>query len=269
MRNWVENLISLAVAFLAASCVAQPDPRSDVSERVPGVIESIEFFEQRLNSPIWQIRYCLLGDLDRGTQEEKAILEKLISDESRNVRNQALVRYIRNYVEIDRKLVEERLEDFYAWPPRAGIHRQTQEMRSVEFHKQYLQTSSFPRLSESIELVGILGTTDDVDSILAIREQSNPHILNLIANALYRLGDKESAILVFEKVLSLEPDQGGIWHQLRTVSYLSQIDLALARDKYSQLEESLDNVSDMNPGRIHELTLTGWRLERAAKFGDS
>lgn len=69
----------------------------------------IPFLEQRLQSTRWEVRYFLACRLNGRDDETKAAIETLIRDKHQGVANQALVRYVNNFVTVDRTLFDPKI----------------------------------------------------------------------------------------------------------------------------------------------------------------
>ena len=83
--------------FLLASCHTAEVTKNKSDSSIP-------YLEQRLDSGIWQVRYSLLSDLNGHDEDTKQIFEKLLKDENDSVRNQTLVRYLHNFVYVNKEL---------------------------------------------------------------------------------------------------------------------------------------------------------------------
>ena len=94
MRISIASILTLAATTWSAG--------QDVLE----LTQRIPFFTQRLNCARWEVRYCLLGELTGRDSETKQTLEILIHDKNRMIANQALVRYLHNFVNVDPRLFD-------------------------------------------------------------------------------------------------------------------------------------------------------------------
>jgi len=82
---------------------------------LPGGPSAPPWLDHRLESRDWRARYSLLGELTGKDAVTKGALETLAQDEHPHVANQALVRYVGGFLEIDKSRIENHPEADILW----------------------------------------------------------------------------------------------------------------------------------------------------------
>ncbi len=102
-------MATVVVGSLTSQAEAMPPETGfpELSRRVP-------LFEPQLTSRHWEVRYSLLGELDGQDDETRRALEVLMKDPNDRVANQAQVRWLYEFIEVDRSLF--RPEVYLQWP---------------------------------------------------------------------------------------------------------------------------------------------------------
>jgi hypothetical protein len=202
----------------------------------------IPYVEQRLHSSRWQVRYSLLQELDGRDKETKALLEKLVRDANEHVANQALVRYISNFVIVDKKLFD---PDIYLpgkYPldslPKDGRNRALVEYclgrKDIAFDGKIYDTEPAipvldishqdrPEMSGSLTIVGLLGDVEDAKRLHPFLESTNPYVALSACIAVIRLGDKAAG----DKALCSLIDRVGLkdgYYTIQALYALREVD---------------------------------------------
>jgi hypothetical protein len=175
----------------------------------------IPFLEQRLQSTRWEVRYFLACQLDGRDDETKRAIETLIRDKHQGVANQALVRYVNNYVNIDRALFDPKVyvpgrfpvTDLPEEEPGKALVDYCLGRRAIVqkggFRGDDMQpvvgvldpkTRDAPTNYESLTIVGILGQSGDATLLYPFLESTNDYVVLGAAKALLRLGDRAKAL---------------------------------------------------------------------------
>jgi hypothetical protein len=222
--------------------------------------DKIPYLQKRITSEDWNIRYCVLSELNGGSAAEKAILEKLCADLHPQVSNQALVHYLSSYVKVDKKLVETYLHNYYRTPLGLSLSGKP-DIRSIKFHRDMVQfASNEPVSSGSIVCLGVLGGDEEIKFLKSLKEISNPYVSNSIGLALYRLGAVSDSAKVFEATLDLGKPKENFYHQIQAVRYIEQFDHENAESLFNKLEKLYLESEEINPGQASSYFLLGWDL---------
>ena len=199
----------LLVCWLALTSAVHAQERFDeLAKRVP-------FLSERLHSGRWQVRYCLLRELDGRDDESKRALEMLVRDKHKKVANQALVGYVSNFVNIDKSLFDPEIYVPNRYPvtdlPQDNPHRALVDYllgkKDVPLRGE-AYPQDVPRevpvlavggkdeaaMGPSLTIVGILGNAKDANALYPFLDSTNDYVLLAAAKALIRLGDKAKAV---------------------------------------------------------------------------
>lgn len=215
-------LMSLTFAFLA------PNEAVPFRLQFPRLSEQIPQFEERLTSSHWQVRYGLLGELEQNNTETKRALEWLVRDANQQVANQALVRYVKGFVYVDKSLFKPTLYLPHRWK------RQSQERcpaarvlveyclgRKLSAKKRRIvhqcidaritplnpDTLNDPKSHNSLTIVGILGRREDAPALYPYLKSQNDYVLLGAAKALIRLGDREKGVEGLMRLIDQDPKE--------------------------------------------------------------
>ena len=177
--------------------------RADSQKRVP-------YLQERLHSKRWQVRYSLLGDLDGIDETSKRSLEVLVKDGNNKVANQALVRYLISFVNVDKKLFDPKTFAPGAYPvtvlpeenPRRALVEYCLGRREIPPAGRFANGWGRPlavlrvenrddaELARSLTVVGVRGEPEDAKALYPFLESANEYVALEAAKAVIRLGGK-------------------------------------------------------------------------------
>ena len=215
-------LASLALLIVASMCDAPLIGQAcgaEAGNRVP-------FLAQRLHSKRWQVRYGLLTDLNGRDEETKRLLEALVKDEKRPVANQALVRYLSQFVDVDKALFDPEVYSLGRHPlpnlPKDNPRRalvdyclgrrhippdppfQDHDLRRPPIPVLDAEKADRPEMHEPLTIIGMLGGAEDANALHPFLESPNDYVALGAAKALIRLGDKPRAIAALARLAQKE-----------------------------------------------------------------
>ncbi|MGK7875783.1 MAG: hypothetical protein AB4426_21555 [Xenococcaceae cyanobacterium] len=194
---------------------------SKLSKQVP-------YLTQRLQSNRWEVRYCLLSNFTRRDAETKQVLEMLVRDEHKGVANQALVRYVNGFVDIDKTLFKAELYVPGRFPitdlpdkeaPSALVDYclGRREIRRNTFFKYdsmqpilpVLDPAELdnPRMHETLTIIGIMGRPEDAKLLHPFLESPNDYVALGAATAVIRLGDKTTGLEALRGLTIKDPSK--------------------------------------------------------------
>ncbi len=208
------------------------------------------------DSKHWELRYSLLAELDEHSDEHKKLLVKLIHDTNNSVANQALVRYIANFLNIDRNLVTSKIEKLNPLPVGA-LMSSIPDLKSSHFYKTALTKDiSDANNAKWISMIGITGKTPDIAIITPYLKSKNPYILSEAAKALHRLGAKNEALKAFRSILNL-PFEENFPYQTSTLFLMHEIDSNEALALYKNLHARFKLKTGIQPNWVSAHLLQG------------
>jgi hypothetical protein len=242
---------ALLIVWSAAAFAQSDFPR--LAARVP-------HFAERLRSTRWQVRYALLGELGGRDAETKRALELLARDRNEAVANQALVRYVRQFVEVDRTLF--RPEVYF----REGPWRQDAKGRAlVDQCLAWLAgpnaKSDDPAVVRSIVVVGILGRPEDAAKLGRFLDSENDYVAWNAAVALLRLGDTKNGSDALVRLTKREPGK-----HLHYVTEALRTLREIAHPRYEELVRAalaaVDRTDGIQPNWLSEFLLLAAEVEK-------
>lgn len=278
--------IRQAAAFMAAAFVVtlvgaaqsqQPDSAfPELSRRIP-------LFKEQLTSGHHRVRYALLGELDGQDDETRRALELLIGDANKAVANQAQVRWLQKFIEVDRSLF--RPEVYLPWPrgtpeiPKdkwrqvmldhvlgRAIHEDLcgtdairglasldeSVMDSVEdVGKEAARAIYEAEMANPVTVVGMLGTAEDAKTIKPFGDSQNPYLAWKTAVALVRLGDRESADAILMRVATGERDDGKLYYVIKALDTMRRLkNPAFGETVVKVWEDTTDEAKKLADGRM-------------------
>lgn len=189
----------------------EPLNKAEESGQFPDLAKSIPCLVERLRSNRWQVRYGLLHDLTGRDVETKRALETLMRDENKSVANQATVRYLYGFVDIDKSLFKPAIF-FYGKPDdefsALGLLSEGRQDALVEKCLGRLKSAKLddPGIYGTLTVVGILGNRSEAKALYPFLESSNEFVASIAAQAVVRIGDREKGIEAFKR-LAMDPSK--------------------------------------------------------------
>ena len=239
--NWVNTFILLAADVTSKDVWNVGEPRNKVEEtgQFPDLSKRIPYLMERLHSDRWKVRYCLLGDLKGRDIETKRVLETLMGDENKSVANQATVRYLYSFVDIDKTLFKPELYfygkvgDGFPEPGLLSEERYDDLAENCIHHLKSVPldiTSIYPILT----VVGILGKPSDAEVLYPFLQSTNDYVIFGAAKAVIRLGDKKKGTEALQRLAGKDPS--------KHLHYVAQALYALKEMQYPELETIVIDV---------------------------
>lgn len=248
-------LASLAV--LPAAVGAQEFPR--LSGRVP-------HFEKRLKSTRWQVRYCLLGALDGTDAESRRALELLCRDENDAVASQALHRYERNFIQIDRTLFRPelyfRVTQFLGRTPATGrdlVDRCLARLQTAEKDATQGARAGYD-LVHLITVVGVLGTAEDATQLHRFLDSENDYVALHTARAVIRLGDTEKGTEALVRLAKREPAKH-LHYVTRALRLLKELEHPQFKPTLVHALGAVDRTEAIQPSWLNEFLLLAVEID--------
>ena len=218
MMKWSVMAV-LACMLVMPTVVAAQQTFPDLSKRVP-------YLTQRLRSTRCEVRYYLLHDLTRRDLETKRVLETLVRDEHNGVANQALVRYVNSFVDIEKALFRPELyvpgrfsiADLPEEDPDKALVDYCLARREIPWKGGFRHDDmqpvlpvldpaqlDNPRMHESLAIVGILGRPEDAKALYPFLQSTNDYVVLGAAKAVIRLGDKTKGLEALSRLTEKDP----------------------------------------------------------------
>ncbi|HEX5138410.1 MAG TPA: hypothetical protein VFY93_15650 [Planctomycetota bacterium] len=199
MKRRIAAILAVLAALPAAMAEEQDFPH--LSARVP-------YFRERLESTRWQVRYCLLGELDGSDAETKRALELLSRDGNESVANQALVRYEMGFVRIEKSLFRPEVYflrmPFPGCEPDKGVDLVDRCLALLRPPAEAPERPD-PALVRAITVVGILGKRGDSPQLERFLDSENDYVALHAAVAVIRLGDTEKGAGALVRLTERDP----------------------------------------------------------------
>jgi hypothetical protein len=232
----MKRSILVLLAGILGWATAAPAQESfpELSKRVPHLLE-------RLRSPRWEARYCLLGELTGGDPETRRALEILAGDKNESVANQATVRYELAFLDIDRSLFRPEAYVRGRFPtgdlPAVDSARALVEyclgarkidprgrMNDMIAPVPVLDPARLeePGDKDAITIVGILGRPEDATALLPYLGSSNPYVALAAARAVLRLGDRSKGVEALCRLAERDPVKE-LWYVTEAFKVLKQV----------------------------------------------
>lgn len=241
----------------------------------PSFAGHIPFLEQRLQSKRWEVRYYLACQMDGRDDETKRAIETLIRDKHQAVANQALVRYVNNFVRIDPALFDPKV---YA-PGRFPVTDLPEEEPTralVDYclgRRSIVPTGGFrgddmqpviavldpkktdaPANHESLTIVGILGQPEDAPVLYPFLESTNDYVVLGAAKALLRLGDKEKALKALIR-LTEQDALKHLYYVTEALYVLREVEHAEYKSVVLRVFASIDKTEGIQPNWLNGFLL--------------
>ncbi|MDH3251570.1 MAG: hypothetical protein OEM41_02195 [Ignavibacteria bacterium] len=263
------NLLAfLAFMLVMPAAVTAQQAFPELSKRVP-------YLTQRLRSARWQVRYYLLRDLTRRDLDTKRALETLVRDEHRGVATEAMVRYVNNFVDVQKVLFKPELyvpgrfpmadlpeED----PDRALVDyclARREIQRKGGFRHDDMQPvlpvldsarSDNPRMHETLTIVGILGSPKDAEALYPFLQSSNDYVALGAAKAVIRLGDKTKGLEALCRLTEKDPSKH-LYYVTEALYVLKEMDHTELKTMVLRVLSSVDRAEGIQPNWISEFLL--------------
>jgi len=195
------------IAVILAGLAAMPAAMAEEQD-FPHLSARVPYFGERLKSTRWQVRYCLLGELDGRDAETKRALELLSRDGNESVANQALVRYESNFVRIEKSLFRPEVYfrgiQILGCEPASGVDLVDRCLASLRPPAKAPERHS-PTMVRAITVVGILGARAHSAQLERFLDSENDYVALHAAMALIRLGDTEKGAGALVRLAKRDP----------------------------------------------------------------
>lgn len=261
-------MVILVGSFLMASVVVAQQAFPELSKQVP-------YLKQRLQSTHWEVRYYLLHELTGRDVETKQVLETLVRDEHKGVANQALVRYLNGFVDIDKRLFKPALYIPGRFPvanlpddepasalvdyclgrsdiPRKGgfMHDDMQPVLPVLDPEQL----DNPRMHEALTIVGILGKPDDAKALYPFLQSTNDYVAVGAAKAVIRLGDKKKGMEALLQLTTKTPAKH-LYYVTEALHALKEMQHPDLEARVLEVLSAVENAEGIQPNWLGEFLL--------------
>jgi hypothetical protein len=185
----------------------------------------VDRLEERLASSHARVRYALALELRGRDVETRRALETLIADKDVEVANQAQVIWLGSFAEVDRKVFR---PEVYL-PHRFSLDGLTpQQARATTlayvlgrkddecFHGNDAEPGlavldpskkDDPEMARPVELVGLLGSAEDVSAVAPFSASANDYVALAAAKAMLRLGDRDKAAAALAQLAGRDPKE--------------------------------------------------------------
>jgi len=250
------------------------DVRAREIPSFPLLERRIPCFRERLTSPRWEVRYCLLGELDGRDEDTKRALEFLREDENPPVAEQAQARYLIEFVNADRSRFRPDLYIFVQQPltgeERRGIvdyvlgrgpypfgelpHDVGRQLPRLDQAGMKDAGKNDPGLANSIVLVGMLGEESDADALAPFLESENDYVVLETAKALIRLGDREPALDALRALAAKDPREH-LPYITRSLAVMREMGEKDWRDRAENALARVDAAGNIQPNWVNGLAL--------------
>lgn len=255
------NAVLAGLAVLPAVAGEQEFPR--LSELVP-------HFEKRLRSTRWEVRYCLLSDLDGRDAESKRALELLSRDGHDAVASQALRRYVGNFVSIDRSLF--RPEVYFHGTPFLGrepmharelVDRCLVRLRTADEARDAEQEAAGradPAVADALVVVGILGTPEDSVRLQPFLDSKNDYVAIQAAKAVIRLGQTQEAADALIRLTKRDPAKH-LHYVTEALRLLKELDHPEFKASVLDALSAVDRTEGIPPNWLNEFLLLAAEID--------
>ncbi|MCP4580923.1 MAG: hypothetical protein GY839_04855 [candidate division Zixibacteria bacterium] len=205
--------------------VKEPWNKAEGVGQFPDLSKRIPYLMERLHSNRWKVRYCLISDLTGRDIETKRVLKTLMLDENKSVANQATVRYLNAFVEIDRSLFKPELYVPGRFPVtdlpdkertnalvdyclgRRDIPRKSHDDEQSFLPVLNPEQLDNPRMHETLTVVGILGKPGDAEKLYPFLQSTNDYAALGAIKAVIRIGDKKKGMEALRRLASWDPSK--------------------------------------------------------------
>ena len=244
-------------------------------QTLPELSKRVPYLEQRLHSTRWEVRYYLLGNLAGRDSETKRVIEILVRDQHKGVANQALVRYVNNFVNIDKGIFRSELyvpEQF----PVTDLPEKAPEKALVDYclgrgkiepkggfrHDDMRPAlpvlnptkSDDPRMYETLTIVGILGNPEDAKALYPFLESTNDYVALGAAKALIRLGDRTKGVEALSRLTERNPSKH-LFYVTQALYALKEIGQPELRTMTLRVLSTVDRIEGIQPNWLAEFLL--------------
>ncbi len=266
--------MKLSVTAILASLLVLPAVAAE-QQGFPELTKRVPHFAQRLQSTRWEVKYCLLRDLTGRDLETKRALEMLVRDEHQGVANQALVRYVNTFLNIDKTLFypgvylpgrfpltdlpedepTKALVDYCLARteiPRKGGFRHD-DMQPVLPVLDAAQLDN-PRMHETLTIVGILGNPDDARALHPFLQSTNDYVVLGAAKAVIRLGDKTRGMEALRRLTTKDPSKH-LYYVTEALHHLREMGHPEIESMVTRALSSVDRSERIQPNWISNFLL--------------
>lgn len=263
------------VCIIILACLLQPPAFCKSEETFAALEYRVPFLKERLHSKRWQIRYGLLSQLGGRDGETKRALELLVKDENTAVANQALVRYLHRFVNVDKTLFNIHVYAKGAYPlgvlPKENLRRTIVDycLGRTEIASKYGEIDmdhggvipvldvlkrDEPRMYQSLTIVGILGDIDDARALYPFLESANDYVAWGAAKALIRLGDKSKSIDAVRRLAEKDVSQN-LYYVTEALYLLREIDDTEFQETVLRILSRVQQEDDIPPNWLTKFLL--------------
>lgn len=210
-------------------------------------------------SPVWQVRYCVPGELDAPSAEARRLLERLSVDEVPAVARQSFARYSRMFVDLDRTIVKQAFArgDFDLV---GGFVSDRQIFESPDYWIGELNTATDASLQiRAVRAIGMCGTEVHAPKLHGHLETTNPSLLKELALAFRRLGDTQNYLAAIDAILAL-PLRDAFSYQTDAIDCLIQTHPDRARPEWKRVHEQFEKSEDCQPNWVYSHIVQKARL---------
>jgi hypothetical protein len=262
------------VMALVAGSLCMPVAVS-AQETFPDLERRIPHLTQRLRSNRWEARYCLLGELTRRDPETKRALETLVADRDERVANQAIVRYVKNFLRIEKTLFRPGIYlrsngPVYGFPevvsdgalvdhclgrrelPRAEGDQHGEVRRALPVLDPAKVDD--PRMDHSLTVVGILGKPEDAAALSPFLKSPNDYVVLEAARAVIRLGDRAKGVEALCRLADLDPVEHS-FYVTEALRVLKEVDHPGLKAMVLRVLSTLDRGKGIQPNWTSDFLL--------------
>jgi len=208
-----------------------------------------ENFDKLITSPIWQVRYGVLGKFNEATPDARKALEKLSNDSNQRVASQAFACYSSLFVELDKKLsmVAFHRGDFGENRTRLGnrtlleaVDDWTKDLGSIEPTFQ----------ARAARAIGICGSKKSNEELAKYVDSENAYLLMQLALAFHRLGDTESYLARINAIMDL-PIGDAFYYKTLAINYLIQTHPERSRAEWNRVHKEFKESPDFQSNWVY------------------
>lgn len=210
-------------------------------------------------SSIWQVRYCIPTEFDVPSALARAVLERLSADEVKGVARQAFEVYSRDFVALDRGLIDQAFERGDFNRAAVGFIDNTSFGTSAYWIGELEKAAEDSDRGVAVRAIGLCGNQGDVGKIWEFNESTNSYFLMELALACYRLGDTDRYRKVIDRILEL-PISENLFYQNKAVECLIQTHPEQARNAWKKLRERSEAIENIQAGWMYAHILQEERL---------
>lgn len=220
----------------------------------------VPFLQERMSSDKWQLRYGVIFDITGRSDDCRSLLVRLIEDSNKSVSNQAMEKYLNQFVIIDHELILKHLEKLNPIPVGSFKDSQRTDIRSATFYINWINIDEIndPNNGRNIMFVGIVGDKNkgDVNFIKGFAASKNDYVLLETAKAMIRLGEVNEGLKIIDVILNKDV-QDHLHYQTQALHVLAEINREKYHSEYLKLKAKVDRVSDIQPNWMNEFYILG------------